>query len=289
MNSYFKSDYEIRLLRYGLILAIVLQSLKLIHNIYLEASSSVFLVSVITLMITIGTYYFHQKYTLWVTLIFYLALLTNNILLWNNTGGAEGMAPFSMITVTIFILLTSHGWVQYMSLIVYGIVMILLFKGWIIDEAPPINSNYSQGALAWDFIRMTLAATLLTAYIKRKFFQHKDEIGQITKHLEQSTQTLKEQTYELDAQQQTLNLLQYNLQEIVAAKTSEAEQKSEMLKAFAFVNAHKVRAPLARVLGLLNLLEMECSNHDQKKQFDYIRREVEQMDEIIGKINEVVN
>src|SRR5690606_4605540 len=101
------------------------------------------------------------------------------------------------------------------------------------------------------------------------------------------TQTLDSQTEQLKKQQVELDSLKNNLESMVAERIREVRAKSAMLREYAFVNAHHVRAPLARVLGLIYLIELENGYAGQREQLDRIKSEARRMDAIIQQINEI--
>ncbi|MGE0589925.1 MAG: GAF domain-containing protein [Cyclobacteriaceae bacterium] len=53
------------------------------------------------------------------------------------------------------------------------------------------------------------------------------------------------------------------LEERVKHRTRELMERNEQLAEYAFINAHLVRGPLCRVLGLINLLEYPNQDHDE--------------------------
>jgi signal transduction histidine kinase len=48
-----------------------------------------------------------------------------------------------------------------------------------------------------------------------------------------------------------------NLESLVLARTKHIEFQNRQLTEYAFFNAHKVRRPLARIIGLVQLMEIE--------------------------------
>lgn len=282
-------EYEKRLLRYGIFLAIGLQLIKVLHNVYLAADQSIIMINLITISISCFVFYIHMRFPKVAAGIFYAFGLWNSLSVWNDTGGWDGMVPYNLMGLTVFIIFTSHSWLQYISLAAYGLAIALLIHGGVFHEPTMENPNYSSSSLAWDCFRIAIALVLLTEFIKTKYYRHKAAIKIVTEELKQANQTLKEQMIELDAQQHQLGLLKDNLQEIVDEKAKEEAEKSKMLTFYAFKNAHKVRAPLARVLGLLNIIELEYPKHKHQDTFNFVKKEAEQMDHIISKINKVVS
>lgn len=65
------------------------------------------------------------------------------------------------------------------------------------------------------------------------------------------------------------------------------EHQNSKLKDIAWVQSHVVRAPLARLLGLVNLLGLELKDlsDDNKTLMDYITTSAEELDEVIKDIN----
>ncbi|WP_375579830.1 PAS domain-containing protein [Marivirga tractuosa] len=54
----------------------------------------------------------------------------------------------------------------------------------------------------------------------------------------------------------------------------------------AFINAHKVRAPLASILGLLNLLDFESVNDNSKLILNHLKKSANELERIIHKVSE---
>jgi signal transduction histidine kinase len=70
-----------------------------------------------------------------------------------------------------------------------------------------------------------------------------------------------------------------SLEETVKIKTSRIEQKNEQLGEIAYANAHRVRGPLARILGLLHLIDIDPIKKDNY--LKWVHTEAKQLDEII--------
>jgi hypothetical protein len=93
-----------------------------------------------------------------------------------------------------------------------------------------------------------------------------------------------EQNQELYQQQVELNMLRNNLERIISGKISESQNQAEILKEYSFVNSHHVRAPLARVLGLIDLIEVENMriNHSSDA-IKKIKGDADELDVILKK------
>ena len=60
---------------------------------------------------------------------------------------------------------------------------------------------------------------------------------------------------------------------------------------YAYLNSHKTRSPLARILGLVNLVKYEDLAVEDKRRFyfDEIRANAKDLDEILGEINQLLD
>lgn len=104
-----------------------------------------------------------------------------------------------------------------------------------------------------------------------------------------STMLLKDkydvQKEELLARQNELNAINNNLEALVSERSKKIVLKNEQLLKYAFTNAHNVRGPLARILGLIILAKLEKSP-DYPFLFDKVKEEAEIIDKILKEINE---
>jgi signal transduction histidine kinase len=66
---------------------------------------------------------------------------------------------------------------------------------------------------------------------------------------------IEEKSEELKVLNESLLDMNANLEKKVVERTAELEIKNRKLQEYTFVNSHKLRAPVARILGLVNLLD----------------------------------
>lgn len=69
---------------------------------------------------------------------------------------------------------------------------------------------------------------------------------------------------------------------------AEIKRQNERLREIAWIQSHEVRAPLARFMALLNLMEIERKEHSPKERelLNYMRLSGEELDRIIARIND---
>lgn len=78
------------------------------------------------------------------------------------------------------------------------------------------------------------------------------------------------------------------LEQKVQERTRELTDRNHQLSEYAFINAHKVRAPLARVLGLSDLIAREKDVSEVIRLSQLVKRESESLDTIIRSINAAI-
>ncbi len=104
-----------------------------------------------------------------------------------------------------------------------------------------------------------------------------------------STMILKDkydlQKEELLTRQNELNAINDNLEALVNERSKKIILKNEQLTKYAFTNAHNVRGPLARILGLILISKFEKET-DYPFFFDKVKDEAESIDKILKEINE---
>lgn len=85
----------------------------------------------------------------------------------------------------------------------------------------------------------------------------KTDLLEKNEELTASEEELRASTEELMASQEELTQINENLNDLVKERTLTIIDQNKKFVHHAFINAHKVRAPLARIQGLVNLLNYE--------------------------------
>ena len=99
----------------------------------------------------------------------------------------------------------------------------------------------------------------ILSYVSYIFARHqyngKKIIAQQNKDIDSKNEEISQQAEELKSLNESLQSLNRNLEQKVSERTSELELKNEKLSEYAFINAHKLRAPVASILGLVELFD----------------------------------
>jgi signal transduction histidine kinase len=104
-----------------------------------------------------------------------------------------------------------------------------------------------------------------------------------TELIEQANE-IETQNEELVQSQENLYQLNLHLESIVQMRTHEVKKQNEQLVNYAYSNAHHLRGPVARVLGLIQLSKMDTSL-DYPFLFKRIEEQTLEIDEVVKSIN----
>lgn len=94
------------------------------------------------------------------------------------------------------------------------------------------------------------------------------------------------QSEQLKQANEQLERINGNLENIVEERTRELLQKNKQLIEYAYVNAHKVRGPLASIMGLVNLIK-EGEDY-QPELLSHLKTCTHRLDNVIHEINDLL-
>lgn len=113
-------------------------------------------------------------------------------------------------------------------------------------------------------------------------------VTQRTKEISEALKKLQQLNSDLHASNEEVKTLNENLEKLVLERTTKINKQFEQLKRYVDINAHEVRAPLARLLGLLSLLKIETDEALKVDLLDKINSSSEELDAIIKKMNSLL-
>jgi signal transduction histidine kinase len=125
--------------------------------------------------------------------------------------------------------------------------------------------------------------------VNHRFEQRNERLNQMLKERNLAIQGRNEV---LELQKKKIEAMKDDLERQVKARTEKLEARNRQLSDYAHWNAHKLRAPVATVLGLIALMELEDTPGDLAKHpyFPHLKITTVELDAIIremqGKVNE---
>ncbi|GAB3329686.1 hypothetical protein GCM10027429_05940 [Marivirga atlantica] len=102
-------------------------------------------------------------------------------------------------------------------------------------------------------------------------------------------QELKNTNEELLTKSEQLDDLNKNLEKLVIERSAEIRTKNKQIIEYAHLNAHKVRGPLARIIGLLNLTKHTTDQEEIKELIAKMDFSAQELNEIITEMNEILS
>ncbi len=134
---------------------------------------------------------------------------------------------------------------------------------------------FIAGFSAYSFIR----------YREQKLVRDKHELEV---KVRERTEEIEMKTHEIQAQAEEIRGINENLEGLVRDRTHELERKNKALEEYAFINAHQLRAPVASILGLINLMQKLDLNEDEKIYLDHLRQSAKKLDAVVSSITEAI-
>lgn len=209
------------------------------------------------------------------------ALLVISVL--HSQSVTTAMIALVSVGFSISILLKSkiRNW---MHIFIYaGMATVLVYhlsnySFYMYESSNQVITNFAAYFIVYLIITYSVGA------LKNKYDTVTLELQQKNLKLLEQTVLMAHQNNDLVASRNELNQINQNLESIVEQRTNNAKQKNEYLVKYAYTNAHHVRGPLARILGLLQLAKLE-GNINYPFLFDKIEEQSKEIDVVLKTIN----
>lgn len=118
---------------------------------------------------------------------------------------------------------------------------------------------------------------------------HQETLSLQNKQLHQAQQTIKEQSEKIHSMNDHLKIEVDNRTQELQKTNQELIEHNNQLEQFAFIAAHNLRAPLTRVLGLANLIQMGPSETDRQEALDKLISSTHDLDQVVKDLNAILN
>jgi signal transduction histidine kinase len=164
-------------------------------------------------------------------------------------------------------------WTFSVFLIVVSIVASLFFM-----HANP-NISFEQFFVKGGLL-LSVSALFMIVLIKTRYDLTVKEI--------KARIALKASNEEIQAQAEEIKGINENLEQMVHERTKELEKKNKALEEYAFINAHKLRSPVASILGLINLMRKVELNDEGKYIMSHLNDSTVKLDDIVSSITKAI-
>jgi signal transduction histidine kinase len=111
------------------------------------------------------------------------------------------------------------------------------------------------------------------------------DLLKVNLEVQEKNEELQASEEELLASGEELKRINENLNELVENRTQALIRQNELLLEHSFINAHKVRSPLARILGLVNLIGLEIDMTPKGKELlSHLNTSSNELDEMLREV-----
>lgn len=98
---------------------------------------------------------------------------------------------------------------------------------------------------------------------------------------------IEKQAQDLQQSYEEISGLNDNLEALVKQRTAVIESQNQRLREFVFFNSHKIRGPLASLLGLVSLLRQEpLSTENSKQLIAYLEESAIKLDDVVREVGQ---
>ncbi|WP_448518914.1 GAF domain-containing protein [Rhodoflexus sp.] len=141
-----------------------------------------------------------------------------------------------------------------------------------------------------DILFIQSIADLIAIYQKTKQIRHLlQEISHQNIALIKKTNEAETMNEELNALNEELQTINETLEQRVEERTRQLEIQNQQLREYAFINSHVLRAPLARIRGLLYLMTHDPNASNDRELIEILIREANELDMITTKISDILH
>lgn len=146
------------------------------------------------------------------------------------------------------------------------------------------------------FIILALIALSIAVYFLVIINKQRKSLKLALALLEEKGRIVETQKIELEKQSKKthglnkeLILLNKNLESRAYEIAREIEVKNKKMNKYAFMNAHKLRAPIASILGLINLFGKALEPKDEKTMIRMLKESANKLDNVVHEIKDVID
>jgi signal transduction histidine kinase len=118
--------------------------------------------------------------------------------------------------------------------------------------------------------------------------EQRDEMAVLYEELRANQEEIMAQRDDLAEKNEEIASINTNLESIVAERTRSLEDQNKRLSEYAFINAHQLRAPLASILGLINLFKTDTPMQEQHELLELLKKSSVELDQIVRSISRML-
>src|SRR5688572_6112471 len=118
--------------------------------------------------------------------------------------------------------------------------------------------------------------------------QLEEKVAARTLEVQRQAKEIRVQSEEIQSKAKEIEEINDNLESLVKARTNELEKKSKAAEESAFIIAHELRAPVASVLGLINLIMKSELNEEVRTIVAHLEASAEKLNTVVRNITQAI-
>jgi signal transduction histidine kinase len=119
--------------------------------------------------------------------------------------------------------------------------------------------------------------------------RQKEEILLKKAQLEQQKEEITAQAENLIVLNQEITQMNANLESMVQERTQQLAEQNKQLAEYAFTNAHKLRGPLTRIMGLINVIHLAEKPEEKMHYINLLSEAGNQLDQVVHQIQQLLS
>ncbi len=286
-----KKDIEKDILRHGLTIGVVYQLYQSLSGFVPVVILPLVIINFLIAVVLFFLLWLIQKKENLQGIVFlvHVIAMSGFTYFWVNFGGFAGTVPSFLCVYITFIVIVSSGIVRWITLVTLACALFVYFQ---FPQSLGMSSYYEPHKInslqkTIDYIVVAGIMISFGIFLKTKLLYYRDKVAQRHLQLQKIAHTLHLQNQELALRQEETRAINDNLESIVEDRTKESEKRYEALSEYAFINAHLLRGPLCRVMGLVNLMTREPDRYPPDK-IEKVKTLTGKIDTQISAINQVI-
>lgn len=168
--------------------------------------------------------------------------------------------------------------------ITFSIVNIIFVIQWYKGQLAMAADGNEAITIAVTYSILYFILGYATYYLKSSYDQAQDRLHEVNLQLAAKANEVEAQNEELIQIQENLSMVNEDLEKTIADRTENLRIKTEKLIKYSYTNAHHLRGPVARLLGLVAIRELE-ENPDNQFFFNKVKDQAEEIDTVVKQIN----
>ncbi len=153
------------------------------------------------------------------------------------------------------------------------------------SETELSNAIWVRNSFIVGFIFLAIITLMIFINYNRKN-KANTKLSELNKQIIIQKNELENQAEELKSANEEITRINENLEQIVSARTALVKEQNKKIVEYVYYNSHKVRGPLARILGLVALFERNGINTEEMHdKLTEIKKEAVELDAMVRQMN----